>query len=129
MKTTKQTTPPTGKDGRGDMPEVSQTDSSDLVVITNHDNCTLFRWRCSLCGGQTERQRHLYTLPGNDYEVVCDDCANQPESIPDRIRKRAQSLREHAADLEAWAKLRYATDHRLREQNSDRLMIENRVQQ
>jgi hypothetical protein len=98
---------------------------TELIQITRHENCVLARWRCTLCGGLTDKQDYLYELPGDHNAIVCDQCALHPEGIPERIREYVQSLREyakHADCLEEWAKLRYVTDHRLREQRGYQLI-------
>jgi hypothetical protein len=40
-------------------------------------------------------------------EIICDECGEHPDQIPDRIRAHAASLREWAAELDQEAQYRY----------------------
>jgi hypothetical protein len=77
------------------------------IEITTHWNCVLIRWQCPLCGHGTDRQNRHYQIGGRGGEIICDECGEHPDQIPDRIRARATSLREWAVELDQEAQYRY----------------------
>ena len=85
------------------------TTSSTTVVIRNQPNNTLTRFPCGLCGGSTEKQSYLFVEDLTD-TIVCDECAEHPESIPERVREHAASLRTEANNLEALARQTFVTE-------------------
>lgn len=74
------------------------------------------RWECSLCGTSLAPQVYLFELVnpesalGAEWSIVCDECAEHPEAIPDRAKRRAALLRDRAEQLEFAAMQSYETD-------------------
>ena len=73
--------------------------SMTTITIRNVPNNAFVRFGCTLCGGSTDKQAHLFELP--DRQIVCDDCAEHPELIHERVRAKAAVLRAAADAHEA----------------------------
>ncbi len=85
---------------------------TETIIIRNEVNNVLTRWPCCLCGGHTEKQSYLFKIEidGKVGRIVCDECAEFPEDIPERARHQATHLRVRAEALEAIASYKYVTE-------------------
>ena len=50
------------------------------IIIRNTPNNMGTTFPCSLCDGETDKRNYLFALP--DGRIVCNGCAQNPESIP-----------------------------------------------
>jgi hypothetical protein len=82
------------------------------IVLRNHPNTRgRMTYSCALCYGQTGQQSYHFVLPDPDGRIVCDECAEKPESINEKMLKAAATLRAQAEWLAATANnTQYATE-------------------